>query len=76
MLKVEGRRSKVKGRRSKGKNEHLNIGVLDMTEDKMIVVVLVAGLILLGLAGFLFYLEYRLRKSEKQIRELQKRQMQ
>ena len=46
-----------------------------MTEDKMIVVVLVAGLILLGLAGFLFYLEYRLRKSEKRIRDLQKKHM-
>jgi len=37
----------------------------------MIVVVVVAAIILVGLAAFLFYLERRLAKAEKQVRELQ-----
>lgn len=43
-----------------------------MTEDKILVVVIVAAIILAGLAVFLFYLEKRLRKSEKRIRDMQK----
>lgn len=43
-----------------------------MEESKMMVVVIVAVIILAGLAGFLFYMEHRLRRSEKRLRELQK----
>lgn len=45
---------------------------MGLEESKIIVVVIVAVIILAGLAGFLFYMEHRLRRSEKRLRELQK----
>ncbi len=42
--------------------------------EKMMVVVMVLSLILLGLAGFLFYLERRLDKAEKKLREIESRE--
>jgi CcmD family protein len=39
--------------------------------EKMIVVVMVLAIILLGLAAFLFYLERRLKKTEKKLDELE-----
>jgi Tfp pilus assembly protein PilV len=44
-----------------------------MDESKLIVVVIVLAVILLGLAAFLFYIERRLARSEKQISVLQKK---
>jgi preprotein translocase subunit YajC len=40
-------------------------------EGKLLVVILVLVVILLGLAAFLFYLERRLTRAEKQIREIE-----
>ena len=39
-------------------------------QGKLLVVVLVLVLILLGLAAFLFYLERRLSRAEKQVKEM------
>lgn len=39
--------------------------------EKMIVVVIVLSVILLGIAAFLFYLERRLDRAEKKLRELE-----
>ncbi|MBW6497756.1 MAG: hypothetical protein K0B09_05170 [Bacteroidales bacterium] len=39
--------------------------------DKMIVVVMVLAIILIGIAAFLLYLERRLDKAEKKLRELE-----
>lgn len=40
--------------------------------EKMVVVVMVLSIILIGLAAFLFYLERRLKKTEKKLDELEK----
>ena len=39
--------------------------------EKMIVVVIVLSIILLGIASFLFYLERRLSKAERELKKLQ-----
>jgi Tfp pilus assembly protein PilO len=39
--------------------------------EKMIVVVIVLSVILLGIAAFLFYIESRLDRAEKKLRELE-----
>jgi CcmD family protein len=39
--------------------------------EKMIVVVIVLSVILIGIAAFLFYLERRLGRAEKKLRELE-----
>ena len=44
---------------------------MNLTDGKMIVVVMVLSIILLGIAGFLFYLERRLDRAEKQLREME-----
>ncbi|MEE4178300.1 MAG: CcmD family protein [Bacteroides sp.] len=44
---------------------------MNPTDDKMIVVVLVISIILLGIAAFLFYLERKLDKVEKRLRDLE-----
>ncbi len=40
-------------------------------DGKIWVVVLVMAIIFIGIAAFLFYLEYRLKKSEKKLRDLE-----
>jgi len=39
--------------------------------EKMIVVVIVLSLILVGIASFMFYLERRLARAEKELKKLQ-----
>lgn len=41
--------------------------------EKIFVAVAVISLIILGLAAFLFYLEHRIGRSEKKLRELEER---
>ncbi len=41
--------------------------------DKIFVAVAVISLIILGLAAFMFYLEHRIGRSEKKLRELKER---
>ncbi len=43
-------------------------------ESKIYVVVMVLAIIVVGIAGFLFYLEHRLRKSEKRITKIEAEQ--
>jgi hypothetical protein len=43
-------------------------------ESKIYVVVFVFSLIIIGIALFLFYLEYRLRKSEKRLKNIEVKQ--
>ncbi len=43
-------------------------------ESKIFVVVFVFSVIIIGIALFLFYLEYRLRKSEKRIKNIEAEQ--
>lgn len=42
-------------------------------ESKLLIVILVLLVILMGLAAFLFYMERRLSRSEKVLRELRKK---
>lgn len=44
---------------------------MNLTDGKMIVVVLVLSIILVGIAAFLFYLERKLDKAEKRLRDLE-----
>ena len=43
---------------------------MDLSGDKLIVVVVVLSIILVGLALFLFYIERRLNNAEKKLDEL------
>jgi len=45
---------------------------MEISDDKMIVVVLVLGIILIGLALFLFYIERKLNKAEKKLEDFRK----
>lgn len=46
---------------------------MEFLGSKMIVVVLVLAIILIGLALFLFYIERRLKQSEKRLEEFRKK---
>lgn len=46
---------------------------MEFLGNKMIVVVLVLAIILVGLALFLFYIERRLKQSEKKLEEFRKK---